>query len=439
MGSSSMGEGMVPSDGPPAASFRQAPTSFPDPAGGAGLIDPAGGAGLIDPAGRTARTRDDNDPPPPLVNEVPGIPRIHQVADMEQATALPTLGETHAPAPMRTPTAHAPADIRTGALDQSAQPPEVPDLRATFDAVLASVRTAYIGRDDTVRLALCCLLAEGHLLVEDHPGVGKTTLAKALARSLGLGFGRIQFTADLLPADVTGAVVFDRESGQILFRPGPLFTNVVVADELNRASPKAQSALLEAMEERQVSADGISHRLPTPFMVLATQNPFDAAGTFPLPHSQRDRFLLRLSLGYPDRAAEDELLASTRSRPLPEELRPVGDPSFLEAFAAAVDEAFVAPEVRAYVLDLVAETRVHPDLAVGASPRAALCVLRAAASMAVGMGRNYVTPDDIKAVAEPALGHRVVVHPAAELAGVTQQAVVEDILTRIVVPIAGTG
>ena len=177
------------------------------------------------------------------------------------------------------------------------------------------MRTAYVGRDSTVRLALCCLMAEGHLLVEDHPGVGKTTLAKALARSLGLTFGRVQFTADLLPADVTGAMVFDRDSGQISFRPGPVFTNILLADELNRASPKAQSALLESMEEHQVSADGISHPLPQPFMVIATQNPYDAAGTFPLPHSQRDRFLLRLSLGYPDRAAEDELLAGALTRP----------------------------------------------------------------------------------------------------------------------------
>ncbi len=184
-------------------------------------------------------------------------------------------------------------------------------LDRTFDDVVANVRSAYVGRDSTVRLALCCLMAEGHLLVEDHPGVGKTTLAKALARSLDLTFGRVQFTADLLPSDVTGAMVFDRDTGRITFRPGPVFTNILLADELNRASPKAQSALLESMEEHQVSADGISYSLPQPFMVIATQNPYDAAGTFPLPHSQRDRFLLRLSLGYPERAAEDELLAST--------------------------------------------------------------------------------------------------------------------------------
>jgi MoxR-like ATPase len=308
-------------------------------------------------------------------------------------------------------------------------------LARTFDAVVSGVRTAYIGRDDTVRLALCCLMAEGHLLVEDHPGVGKTTLAKALARSLGLMFGRVQFTADLLPADVTGAMVFDRDSGRISFRPGPVFTNILLADELNRASPKAQSALLESMEERQVSADGISHPLPQPFMVLATQNPYDAAGTFPLPHSQRDRFLLRLSLGYPDRAAEDELLATTLSRPSPESLTSVGGPEFLAAFADVARRVHVAPEVRGYVLDLIGETRTHPDLTVGASPRAALAVLRAAAAVAVSEGRGYVTPDDVKLVAEPALGHRVVVHPAAELAGVTPSATIAEIMSRLVVPV----
>ncbi len=312
-------------------------------------------------------------------------------------------------------------------------------LARTFEAVVTNVRSAYVGNDATVRLALCCLMAEGHLLVEDHPGVGKTTLAKALARSLGLTFGRVQFTADLLPADVTGAMVFDRDSGQILFRPGPVFTNILLADELNRASPKAQSALLESMEEHQVSADGISHPLPQPFMVIATQNPFDAAGTYPLPHSQRDRFLLRLSLGYPDRAAEDELLAGTLTRPTPDSLSGVGGAEFLRVFATAVARTHVAPEVRGYVLDLIGETRTHPDLTVGASPRAALAVLRAAGAAAVSTGRDYVTPDDVKLVAEPALGHRVVVHPAAELAGVTASSTIEEILSRIVVPVGGPG
>jgi len=397
-------------------------------------------------------TGGDNPLVQPAVNEVPLTSGIPPVANMEP-TPLAPLSDAAYDGPLaRIPDAalpdaahdgagvHHDAAERGRAFEPVAGAPEAPpvaqlDLRQLFEAVVANVRSAYVGRADIVRLAVCCLLAEGHLLVEDHPGVGKTTLAKALARSLGLGFGRIQFTADLLPADVTGAVIFDRESGRVAFRPGPVFTNVLLADELNRASPKAQSALLEAMEERQVSADGVSHRLPEPFMVLATQNPFDAAGTFPLPHSQRDRFLLRLSLGYPDRAAEDELLATTRTRPAPEALSAVGGPGFIRQFGAAIDATHVAPEVRSYVLDLVAETRGHPDLAVGASPRAALCTLRVAASVAVASGRDFVTPDDVKLVAEPTLGHRVVVHPAAELAGVTPPVVIDEIVSRLVVPV----
>ncbi len=317
-------------------------------------------------------------------------------------------------------------------------PALVERLAEAFEAVVTQVRTCYIGREDTVRLALSCVMAEGHLLIEDHPGVGKTTLAKALAATLGLDFGRLQMTADLLPADVTGAVVFDRETGRLSFRPGPVFTNVLLADELNRASPKAQSALLEAMEERQVTSDGTSHPLPDPFIVLATQNPYDAAGTFPLPHSQRDRFLMRLSLGYPDRAAEDVLLAGTEARPRPEDLGVVGGPPFVAAFAKAAHGAHVSVAVRTYVLDLVQATRSHPDITVGASPRAAIAVLRAAAACALATGRNFLAPDDVKRVAEPVLGHRLVIHPAAELAGITVPDTIADILSRLVVPVAST-
>jgi MoxR-like ATPase len=322
-----------------------------------------------------------------------------------------------------------------GVLDDPAPPTAPATLAAVFEAVVGTVRSAFLGDDRAVRLALCCLLAEGHLLVEDHPGVGKTTLAKALARSIGLDFTRVQFTADLLPADVTGAVVLDRDSGRLGFRPGPLFTNVLLADELNRASPKAQSALLEAMEERQVSVDGTSHALPHPFMVIATQNPYDAAGTFPLPQSQRDRFLLRLSLGYPDRATEDELLRGSYVRPAPEQLPVVADARFIAGFAAAIHHAHVAPELRHYILDLVAATRAHPDVSVGASPRAALSVLRAATALSVTEGRDYVTPDDVKRVAEPTLAHRIVAHPAAELTGATTSATIDEILSRVAVPL----
>lgn len=309
------------------------------------------------------------------------------------------------------------------------------EISRRFEAVQANVRLAYVGRLRTIRLALCCLGAEGHLLVEDHPGLGKTTLAKALAYSLGLTFGRIQFTADLLPSDVTGAVVLDRESGALSFHRGPVFTNVLLADELNRASPKAQSALLESMEERQVSAEGASHLLPRPFMVVATQNPYDAAGTYPLPHSQLDRFLLRLSLGYPDRELEHELVEGAAARPRPEELTPVVSDGFVGAFTAAIDGVHAGESIRSYVLDLVSATRDHPDLAVGASPRASLGLLRAASALAVADGRSYVVPDDVKEMAEPALGHRLVVHTAAAMAGISPYACVDEIVKRVPVPV----
>lgn len=311
------------------------------------------------------------------------------------------------------------------------------DMARAFEVVSSNVRRAYVGHELTIRLALCCLGAEGHLLVEDHPGLGKTTMAKALARSLGLGFGRIQFTADLLPSDVTGGVVLDRDSSIMSFRPGPVFTNVLLADELNRASPKAQSALLEAMEERQVSADGTSHVLPRPFMVIATQNPFDSAGTFPLPHSQLDRFLMRLSMGYPSRKLEEELVEDSGMRPRPEDLQSVADERFVSAFATAIQHVHAGRSVSGYVLDIVQATRTHPDLVVGASPRASLGLLRAACAVAVSEGRQYALPDDVKLVAEPVLGHRLVAHPTAHLAGVTTSATVAEIVSRVPVPVGG--
>ena len=313
---------------------------------------------------------------------------------------------------------------------------DVADLAGTFEAVVANVRSAYVGSDETIRLALCALLAGGHVLIEDYPGVGKTTLAKALARSLGLEFGRVQFTADLLPADITGAVVVDHHSRELGFRAGPVFTNVLLADELNRASPKAQSALLEAMEERQVSADGTTRRLPVPFMVVATQNPHDVAGTFPLPHSQLDRFLLRLGLGYPDRLGEDELLAGVEDRPLPEDLPQAASASYVLAFASVAAAQHVSAAVRSYIVDLVEATRRHGDLVVGASPRAGLAVLRAARALAVADGRPYVLPDDVKRIALPALAHRVVAHPSAGAPGADGgAAVVAEILARLPVPV----
>jgi MoxR-like ATPase len=286
-----------------------------------------------------------------------------------------------------------------------------------------------------VQLAAGCLLAQGHLLVEDLPGLGKTTLAKALSQALGLDFHRVQFTADLLPADITGAMILDRATGEPVFRPGPIFTNLLMADELNRASARSQSALLEAMEERQVSTDGRTMALPRPFMVLATQNPFDAAGTSPLPHGQRDRFLLRLSLGYPSRDQEDQLVAladlSESARPL----RPALSPSELESLMAGVAAVHVAAAARGYILDLVAASRSHPAVAVGASPRASLALRRAAMALALASGRHYVTATDVQRAAGPALGHRLILEPGSERAGTGVDEVIADLIHRV--PLSG--
>ncbi|HUC03811.1 MAG TPA: MoxR family ATPase [Acidimicrobiales bacterium] len=301
--------------------------------------------------------------------------------------------------------------------------------------VAANVGSVLYGKREVVRMALACLAAGGHLLIEDLPGVGKTTLAKALATTLGLHCRRVQFTADLLPSDLIGAMVLDRERMTPVFRPGPVFTNILLADELNRASPKAQSALLEAMEEGQVSVDGVTHPLPQPFMVIATQNPYDLSGTHPLPFSQRDRFLMRTDIGYPGPEAEEHLLEMSRSRPRPEDLPVIGGAAMLAELAATVDAVYVAPEVRGYILELVAATRDHPSLLFGASPRAGLALLRTSCAFAVTAGRDYLTPDDVKAVAVAVLSHRLATSAAAELGGSSSAHVVAELLGTVPVPV----
>jgi len=304
-----------------------------------------------------------------------------------------------------------------------------------FGDVARSVGGILLTDRSTVDLAVGCLLADGHLLIEDLPGLGKTTLAKALAGSLGLGFRRVQFTADLLPADVTGALVLDLDTRRPVFREGPVFTNLLMADELNRASPRAQSALLEAMEERQVTVDGRSLALPDPFLVVATQNPFDAAGTSPLPHGQRDRFLVCLSLGYPDAAQEEQLLAGVDPAERVRDLPPAVTSTDLDRLRAAVAAVHVSATARRYVLRLVAATRDHPAIRVGASPRAALAVVRMAKAMAVADDRTFVTADDVQAVAGPTLAHRILLDPAADAAGRRPEAVVADVVQSVPVPV----
>jgi MoxR-like ATPase len=295
-----------------------------------------------------------------------------------------------------------------------------------------NLRRALVGKPDVVRLAVIGLLARGHLLIEDVPGVGKTTLAAALARSIGGGFQRIQFTSDMLPSDVLGVSIWEPQRGDFVFKPGPLFTNVVLADEINRTTPKTQSALLEAMNEAQVSLDHTTYPLPRPFMVLATQNPREYEGTYPLPESQLDRFLLRIRIGYPDSSDEKTILKSAAG-PAPPALAPVIDAADVLALQDAADHVRADESVLDYLLALVTATRTTPLLALGVSPRGSLGLLRAARAQAHADGRDYLIPDDVKSLAVPALAHRVLTRaPVSGLAAsgdaeVVVRAIVQDV------------
>ncbi|TWH72376.1 MoxR-like ATPase [Modestobacter roseus] len=304
-------------------------------------------------------------------------------------------------------------------------------MAAAGAQLAASISRVVEGKPDVVRLALAVLLAEGHLLIEDVPGVGKTTLAKALARSIDGTVRRIQFTPDLLPSDVTGVAVYDQESRAFEFKPGAVFANVVVADEINRASPKTQSALLECMEERQVTVDGVTYELARPFMVVATQNPLEMEGTYPLPEAQRDRFTARVSMGYPDRDAELAMLDERSSTDPLGDLTPVIDAAGVRALVAAVGRLHVAEPLRRYVVALVEATRRSPDLRLGASPRAGLQLLRAARATAALAGRDHVLPDDVQAMAVPVLAHRLLLSQDAAMARRDTQRVVTDLLATV--------
>ena len=288
-----------------------------------------------------------------------------------------------------------------------AAPPALAPAAALLPALLAQLNQIILGKPEVVRDAVVCLLAGGHLLIEDMPGVGKTTLAHALAHSMGLQFSRVQFTADLMPSDLTGVSIYERSQEQFVFHPGPVFAQVLLADEINRASPKAQSALLEAMEERQVSVEGTSHALPEPFFVIATQNPLEQHGTQPLPESQLDRFLMRISLGYPDRAAERGLLAGVPRRDLLKSLPPVLNAATLLQLQAQVHTMHAADALLNYLQDLLAATRTGQWFEQGLSPRAGLAILRAAKARALLDARSFVTPDDIQAILPQTAAHRL--------------------------------
>jgi MoxR-like ATPase len=313
-------------------------------------------------------------------------------------------------------------------------PEGVSSLRDLFQAVGTVIR----GKDEVVRDAVITLLAGGHLLIEDIPGVGKTTLARALAQAMGGTFRRVQFTSDLLPADIVGVNVFDPSSREFHFRPGPVFCHVLLADEINRTTPRTQSALLQAMEEQQVTLDGTTHSLPDPFMVIATQNPLEHHGTYPLPESQMDRFLMRLSMGYPDRTAEKEMIAGRNGLDPLSELQAVFAPATLAAARRKVEEVRLDDALLDYLLAIVEATRGHGSIALGASPRAALALSRAARAAALLEGRDFVLPDDIKGLVEQVLAHRLVPYDAAADPAARRdqvRVVLQDILDTTSVPL----
>ena len=325
------------------------------------------------------------------------------------------------------------SEIRPGGT-HAAQPPggpgtaDVASIKAAAERIAANIERVISGKHNAVRLGLTVLLAEGHLLIEDVPGVGKTTYAKALARSIDCSVRRIQFTPDLLPSDVTGVSVYNAEERDFEFKPGPVFANIVVGDEINRASPKTQSALLECMEERQVTVDGVTYTLEAPFLVLATQNPIDMEGTYPLPEAQRDRFTARISMGYPDRSAEIAMLDEHAAVDPLDALIPVSDATEVRALIQGVRRVYVAGAVRGYAVDLAEATRRAAEVRLGASPRAALHLLRAAKAWAALEGRDYVLPDDLQFLLVPVVAHRLLITAEAHVAGRTP----EDVLGRIV-------
>ena len=300
--------------------------------------------------------------------------------------------------------------------------------------VSGAVQSVISGKPGAILLALTVLLAEGHILIEDVPGVGKTMLAKALARSIDCSVRRVQFTPDLLPSDITGVSAFNQELREFEFKPGPIFANIVLGDEINRASPKTQSALLESMEERQVTVDGATYQLDPPFMVIATQNPVEMEGTYPLPEAQRDRFMTRLSIGYPDRVAELAMLESHGSSSPLDDLKPVAHASDVRALVAAVRVVHVSGPIRQYIIDLVTATRNSAELRLGASPRAALHLMRASRAHAALDGRDFVIPDDVQTLAVPVLAHRLLPSTAAMVGRELPDQILAGILQRLPLP-----
>ncbi len=309
------------------------------------------------------------------------------------------------------------------------------DPRSLVHALINNVRKVIVGKDEAIELALIALLCKGHVLIEDVPGVGKTTLAAALARSLDCSFNRIQFTPDVTPSDVTGFTMFSAQTGEMEYREGAVMTQILLADEINRTSPKTQSSLLEVMEEGQVTVDGVTRPLPRPFMVLATQNPIDFVGTYPLPEAQMDRFFLRVMIGYPSIEEEMDVLErfSAQTSPL-KSLQPVCGANEIIAMQEVIGTVYTSREVRSYVATIAAATRAHPSLQLGASPRGAIALVRAAQACAVLAGRGYILPDDVRRMAHSVLSHRLILTPEARMKGISAESVLSQLIDTLPVP-----
>ncbi|MBG93216.1 MAG: AAA family ATPase [Chloroflexi bacterium] len=300
--------------------------------------------------------------------------------------------------------------------------------------IIDNITNVILGKEHEIQLSIIALLCNGHLLIEDVPGVGKTILARSIAKSTGCKFSRIQFTPDLLPSDVTGVTIYKQQTGDFEFHAGPIVSEIVLADEVNRATPKTQSALLEAMEENQITVDGNTHYLPTPFMVIATQNPIEYEGTFPLPEAQLDRFLIHINLGYPTPAQEINIMDSQQSQHPLESLTAVTTPEEIQELQKFTRNIYVDPLVKQYIVDLVNATRSHENIYLGASPRGSLALMRSAQAYALLEGRDFVQPDDVKILAFPTLGHRIIIDPSAHIRGIDNAQIIDELIGRVRVP-----